>query len=415
MQPKRWLLPSLTAALLLVASVFPAAARTEITWFVYGNAENIVVYQEMVDLFNNSQDEIHVTLTQYGGVRSEIFQTLVAAGVPPDVAMMNDIDGIPLARAGLFKDLNEFIAKDPDFDISSMYPSTVAGMSHGGTLWALPAHVGTIATFYNQQMFLERGVSAPDPDWTWDDYRILTRRLSFDKDGDGINDVRGAQVKPVVARMYHWFWQNDVQVFSDDETEAFENYAGAVDVLAFLRDRVEEDAIVVGSNEAVNFAQETIAMMDEGSWIIANVTQNAGFDIGVVPIRKGVKRATFMALDGNGIPINAPNPEASWKFLKFISSPEMASMWVKSKGAPSPWSTEIASFIDANRSIDGVDVFLYATEYAQVMPLPISRQAQSSLFDQFTRSALQGKISPEEAILQIKAGYEAELRRMQTQ
>src|SRR5690606_32649878 len=58
-------------------------------------------------------------------------------------------------------------------------------------IWALPLTVNAWFTIYNQDLFSQMGVEFPQEGWTPDDLMEKIRKLTQDKDGDGLPDQWG--------------------------------------------------------------------------------------------------------------------------------------------------------------------------------------------------------------------------------
>lgn len=92
-----------------------------------------------------------------------------AAGVCPDVAMMDPGHFEKFALRNALLPLNPFFANTPGFHIGDYYKEIVDAHSLNGTLYVLPRDIAPCGlVFYNKRLFREAGIPFPDGSWTWD-------------------------------------------------------------------------------------------------------------------------------------------------------------------------------------------------------------------------------------------------------
>jgi multiple sugar transport system substrate-binding protein len=69
------------------------------------------------------------------------------------------------------------------------------------------------------------------------------------------------------------------------------------------------------------FSQGLVAMVEDGSWALKDILENAPFRVGVAPFPAGpVREVTLATTDGFGIYAGTNHPEAAWELLKFLVS-----------------------------------------------------------------------------------------------
>jgi len=101
--------------------------------------------------------------------------------------------------------------------------------------------------------------------------------------------------------------------------------------LEWVRARMWDDKVMATFTDVNNigtqaaFSQGKLAMVEDGSWALKNILENAGFRVGVAPIPAGpARRATLSTTDGFGIYAGTRHPEAAWELVKFLVSEEYA-------------------------------------------------------------------------------------------
>jgi multiple sugar transport system substrate-binding protein len=125
--------------------------------------------QKVCDVFNESQDRIHVDATWIPGGNSGGYAKIlsaVAAGGGPDIAQV-ELRQIPeFALAGALVNLSRygFDEVEPTFD-----PGAISQAKVGENVWGVPQDTGPMASFYNREVLEgELGLSFPS---TWDEFR----------------------------------------------------------------------------------------------------------------------------------------------------------------------------------------------------------------------------------------------------
>ena len=124
--------------------------------------------QKVCDVFNASQDRIHVDATWIPGGNTGGYAKIlsaIAAGGGPDIAQV-ELRQVPeFALAGALVDLSRYGFEE---QASKFDPGAISQAKVGDTYWAVPQDTGPVATFYNREVLEEElGLSAPA---TWDEF-----------------------------------------------------------------------------------------------------------------------------------------------------------------------------------------------------------------------------------------------------
>jgi len=170
-----------------------AYARDTIIYYLWDDP----TYKNIVEEFNNSQDEIFVDakIIPAKDYPSKIL-TLLAGGVKMDVYMnKRQVDIFPMIDNGYVEPLDELIKKYK-FDLGgiSVYKDIY---TVDGEVYALPLRGASWYTYYNKRVFEQAGVPTPDTfvekgKWTWEKFVEIAEQLAT---GDG---------KVYGALMYIW-------------------------------------------------------------------------------------------------------------------------------------------------------------------------------------------------------------------
>lgn len=288
--------------------------------------------REMLKSFQEAQPNIHVFYTpdpeQLEDRMLEDFQS----GTAPDV-MAGCCDFFPTwAQAGHLLDLRPFVEADLDRSVIDEWDDAQYKALFGldGRQYALPKYHGGLALLYNKDLFDAAKVSYPDSSWTHSDYDAALRQLTRPADPKAT-----ARQQPVWGGMVDIAWER-LQVHANawgghfvDPQDATRSLMAAPETLSamtWLRDRMWSQHTLASPLDVQNrplreaFAAGQLATVEEGSWSLRDILEQASFRIGVAPLPAGpARRATLATTDGFAIYAGTRNPEAAWELVKFLT------------------------------------------------------------------------------------------------
>lgn len=250
------------------------------------------------------------------------------AGTGPDVSG-NCCASLPdWGRQGLLVNMDALIKRD-----SRQVPLKDYVESQLKTWWtpergqfALPMYMGTFGLYYNRDLFRRRGVPFPDTTWDWNRWReALVRLAEPDQQRYGWY-VSMNFPRPGIYIRQNGGWQVDTK----DYTKAAWDSAPALNALQWLHDRMWKDRTMaraadisgLGVSAYIALSRGNLAMLTEGSWILARwvkeAPEQAGqWDVAVLP--KGpAQRDTGATIDGWAIWTGTRYKEEAWELVKFL-------------------------------------------------------------------------------------------------
>lgn len=184
-----------------------SSGKTQIRFATWDKAEDVDRQQTLVDQFNESHDDIEVTLEAYGSD----FDTKISAGMgsndTPDVMYMWNY---PSYADGL-EPLDSYIEKEGSDWKSDFYSTLWNYNSYDGKTYGVPVGFTTHALYYNKDLFKQAGVEAPTNDWTWTDLQKAAKKISSKTDAKGFS----FQMKPDPYDFEMYLWSNDT-AYSDE-------------------------------------------------------------------------------------------------------------------------------------------------------------------------------------------------------
>ena len=105
-------------------------------------------------------------------------------------------------------------------------------MSPGGKVIGFPALIDNLSVIYNKKLFAAAGVPVPSPNWTWDQFRAIAKRMTNPaKHIYGVNYPIGGDTLDTSWRFFPGLWQRGGQILSPDHKKAlFNSQAGVANL-----------------------------------------------------------------------------------------------------------------------------------------------------------------------------------------
>ena len=260
----------------------------------------------------------------------EKFLVMAAGGIAPDVLDLVTQVTAPLIAQDMFMDLNKFL--DPQ--TRNLIPPAMlnALTTPSGLLFMLPVEVYSIVTWYNLDMIRQAGLTPPaelkPEEWTWERMREYGRKRTVDSDGDGVAEIWGLdrmRSRPYIQTVQAGSNFFDRDIFPTKSLLLSEPVVTAIEFIEKLiwQDRVTQPA-TVGGNTYLYHNRAAIDVVD-GPGIIGTRMKGVPFewDVALQPYGP-VNNATNVSLNGFQISAQTKNPEAAWKWVKFVGTTERA-------------------------------------------------------------------------------------------
>jgi multiple sugar transport system substrate-binding protein len=181
-------------ALLVLAGCSGAGAggRTTLTVSNWADWSEQRLEDAYIHVFSRTHPGVQVAMeavTNGPEYRDRIL-TSIAAGAPPDVVQLDNIDIPAFVNAGVLQDLAPYLER-VGLHASDFEPRVLDIFRRGPALYAIPKDFTPMVIAYNKDLFDQALVPYPTADWTWDEFVAAARRLTRDRDGDGVVDQWG--------------------------------------------------------------------------------------------------------------------------------------------------------------------------------------------------------------------------------
>uniref|UniRef100_A0A7V3ZZN1 Sugar ABC transporter substrate-binding protein n=2 Tax=Thermus tengchongensis TaxID=1214928 RepID=A0A7V3ZZN1_9DEIN len=324
---KRWLVG-------VLALVLGLASAQKLVLASWGSQEEIKAYQEVLKVFQEKNPGIQV---EYINIPSAEYlakiTAMMAAGTPPDVFFLNNIDFPGMASRGVLAPLDAFLQRDK-YPTADIFPGILKAFQWEGKQYGLPRDVSNLVVFYNRDLLKKAGLPDPKPDWTWEDFLRYAKALTVEKDGKRVQ--WGVSFQTFYLFWQPWVWSAGGRFYSPDHTRFLLNSPASLEGLQFYLDLRYRHRVAPTPEEAQDrgaftmFLNGQTAMIVDGRWRVPTLKARAKFDFDVVPFPRG-KAGSIVDIDGSGwvMAAGTKNPEAAWKLLSFLAGPEASRIFTK--------------------------------------------------------------------------------------
>lgn len=297
------------------------------------NGNELTPYS-LIEEFKKANPDIEVVLEEapWGDFKTKL-KMQIGGGNAPDVFIMDSGYTAALGGLGAALDLTEKIESDLNADeyIGALF----AAKDGEGKVWGVPHGINSLALYYNEQIFDDAGIEYPDETWTYQEMIDTARKLTSEKNADGISEIYGFTGGYGITTGWLPFMlstggaplngDRTESNFSDPRTvEGMEKFAtltveGIAPPMAWITQQ--------GSIEAAFYKGKlAMAFMNSAAANLVNINAPEGFRYNVtsVPIGwDGEKNAIYVP---NCWIINAKSDEtvqdAAWEWIKFYLSEE---------------------------------------------------------------------------------------------
>jgi len=197
----------------------------------YWNTPNGNCYQILDDaiaLFEQSHPGVKVEYVSGipAGDYSEWLAGRILMGTEPDLYFVLPEDFGLLVDSGALKQLDDWIAGDPDFDTAAYYEPCLRSGQSEGKQYALPHESVPTILFVNKTLLKVSGIPMPDNDWTWEDFYDICQKVT---------DVEQRQYGVYGYSWLDAMYSNGASLFSEDGRSCFLAEEKVLEAIAFSK------------------------------------------------------------------------------------------------------------------------------------------------------------------------------------
>lgn len=291
--------------------------------------------EQLAKDFESENENIIVTPI-FGGSYQETttkVMTAIQGGNAPDLAVLSAVDIYSFLNSDVLEKLNDYYTDDY---INDFYDGWLANAMVGDDVWSIPFQRSTTVLYYNKDAFKEAGLDPENPPATWEELVEYGKKLTKTNSG-GNTEQWGIEI-PSTGFQYWPFQgltlQTGKNIMSEDGKEVFFDSPEAIEALSFWKDlgtehKIMPEGVIEWATVPSDFLSGKTAMMFHSTGNLANVKNDANFDFGVAMLPKNKEFGT--ATGGGNIymfkDIPEENKEAAWKFIEFLTRPDVVAQW----------------------------------------------------------------------------------------
>lgn len=339
MKPARFLFPTQLLVPLVIVAVIAIAVFTGGRETEDSDGRPVVVYahppcppdlmaffDEAFDDFRRQHPHIDLRVLHITGNYEDKIKVMCAGEVAPDVIFMYP-EALPAwVDLNALLPLDDLMARDGKVGRDDYFRAGIETFSWKGVLYGLPKDASADLVFYNREMFVERGVPLPTPEWTWDDYLAAAQKLTQDTDHDGRTDIFGA-TQPEWDRMVI---QNGGRVISEDASRCLLDQAQSIEALerwAALRTEHKVTPTPESTMDSSTwnlFATRRLAMFNSIYPCVPILRRTCDFEWDIALPPRGPARS-FSSFKGSALAITrqSRNQEAAFTFARWMTTEGM--------------------------------------------------------------------------------------------
>lgn len=382
-------------------------------WSFWGSGPRSEAVNKIITDFNEKQDDIVVkhVYQPWGDIWTKSLAS-VAAGNPPDV-IIQDINSVKQrADANQAINLQPYIDKEDEEIESRFYPQLLDAATYEDEVYGLPFNTDTQVLFYNKDLFEKAGLDPETPPATWADLEEYASALE-EKDGDKWKTIgfyplwsTGEDVWAINAdNGTSWFDSKDeVKINTPNKVESlqwvldWQNHIG--------KSTVESYEAEFGAGIADPFVSELVAMRGQNiNYFVElqQLDQDVNFGVALLPEKtEGSGHYSWGGGFTAEIPYGAKNPDASWEFIKYLTSDDVQEYW-GSQGFDIMANQSANESLAKSSELDENGQMIYeianeALETTVITPVPLSAPDYLPLVNTEIDAAMLGNKSAKEAL-----------------
>jgi multiple sugar transport system substrate-binding protein len=371
----------------------------------YTDAEATAL-QAAAATWNQQHPDEKVTLQFNGGNDSALQKTVAGftAGNFPDVAYQYGSSAAQLVRQPKLVDLTDRVTA-PSVGWNDFYPSAREAATVDDKVVGVPALIDNLSLVYNKALFARAGVAPPTNDWTWQDFRDASKKLTDASTktygwayvNDGSEDT--------VWRYLALLWQAGGDLLNADNTApAFDSDAGKA-ALQQLEDMAVTDKSVYldqGNGNYLNlFNSGKIAMLWTGPWDLSSINSDVKYGVTYLPGFNGNHETIsgpdlYMLFDNSG-----PRADTAFDFVTWLTSAQQHIKFSIATGdLPLRQSeTTLPGYQTFLKKFPAEKVFVSNLDNVKhVRPNIASYAEVSTIVGTMVQSVLLGQATPDEAL-----------------
>ncbi len=350
-------------------------------------ATTIPALNELIERFERENPDIKID-AQYVPTGDALIQKLIASiqsKTAPDISWVHADFLDKLVESDAIFPMQNFIEGENGIskeEMADFFPQLLGSFTHKDILYALPMEATVLAIVYNKDHFKAAGIDPDTPPKTWAELKEYSKKLTVDKNKDGKTDQYGFYVPAypgsgplsiwMVLQWTPFVWQAGGEIIDSNQTRVLFNSEAGVKALTLWKEIYDQlNFSNYSFTHDMGLASGSISMIMDGPWDLPTFRKMKNINWEVASLPEGPEgKATYIAGESLAIFKQSKNPEAAWKFVKWITQPEIQSMFSMSSGyLPVKRSVlerkEYLEFLEKDRAMKN---FVAQIEFARQRP-----------------------------------------------
>lgn len=356
--------------------------RGQITFFARGDDAIFRVFRELRDAFQKETPNVQVQIDEVPGDWYQKFQLQLASGTPPDAIFESAGTVTSSARAGALEPLDDLMKRDRRFRKEDYWDIAFLPAMWKGKTYHLPYDGGSMALYYNQDLFKAAGVKDLDPKTalSFDQLLEIARQLTLDQNNrhpgePGFDPYRMKQYGFQPGGVYWvWVFANGGEVINPDGTVPLDAPAAA-EGLQWRADLGTRHFVAPSpefeQSSPISFNTGNVAIQYDGVWASVRYRQNR-FAWNVAPFPRGRVKISTGWYSGLSITAGSKLKDAAWEWIFFCCS-EPGQKIVSGLGQAVPVVKSLANteyFLDGPKTPPANDQVFLDEMDSRVLRLP---------------------------------------------
>ncbi len=298
-----------------------------ISWATWVNTDT-PFWKDAVAKFEKTHPNIKIEIQAV--TSDDMFDKLlaqIAAGNPPDTAYVSDWMTGSLAQNDGLLALTDYLPKSKVIDLNDYVPAFLEPAKFEDVQYGLPFASETTGLFYRTDRFKEAGLDPNKPPTTWDEFQQYAEKLT---DRDNAKYGYAVFAPEAAYYFYPWLWQAGADQLNPDDPNdvVWDSPEGqkAANFYVNLAKYSPADLLNATSWDGrVPFANGDVAMYMAGTWFAGTLMTEFPDATGkwaAAPLPTDKRCATTIAGDHLVVFKATKNPDAAFKWIEFLSSPQ---------------------------------------------------------------------------------------------
>jgi multiple sugar transport system substrate-binding protein len=372
--------------------------KTVTLWTYYGDTGPAAVcVQKAANDFNAAQNAYRLAIRNipFSQFNQEV-TTAIAAGVAPDMMIVDNPDNARYAAAGVLADLTEKI--DAWGQGNQFLPGPRNSTIYRGRAYGIPLGSNTVVLWINVGMAEAAGLDSARPPRTWKEFEMWAGRLTDKARGIYGTALLAKRDETGTFLFLPWIIQNGGGIDRLDSPES-------VEALAFWRKLIDEgyaprSAINDGFAEIYQqFTTGKAAMMISGTWNLSTIARDSPdlrWMVAALPYTK--RPASSLGGENWAVFASSRQEDGAWEFLKYVADPAYGTKLTDCMSYIPSRRDVLAKVVEIQKNDPTMQVFLTQMESAVPRgPLP-NWSAVSEIIQMAMQEALSGQKTPEQAM-----------------